>query len=868
VSDYNLGTATGTIRFDYDGQAAALQAQHDLDTIEKKGMSSSKAWGKVSTAMLGAGAVLVGGLALATKSAADFEQGLSNIRAVSGATEAEMEKIRQTALRLGADTQYSAGEAASAMEELIKAGISTKDVMNGAADATVNLAAAGEVDLTTAAGIAANAMNTFQLAARDMPHVADLLAGAANASSTDVTALGEALKYAGPAASAAGLSIDDVTTSLSVFAKYGIEGSMAGTSFRGMLLNLQPSTDAAASAMRKLGILTKDGTNQFLKANGEYKSMADISEVLQGATEGLTKAETARYMNIIFGDRAMGAAIALSREGTNGFNKMADAMGKVTAADVAAEKMDNLKGSIEQMMGSIETAAIIIGTAFLPVVRAVVDFFTGLVNAFSALPGPVQTTIVAIIAAVGVLLLIAGAVIKMILAIKAAQAAWVALNISFSVSPIGIIIVAIIALIAILVLLYKKNETVRNFINAAWEGIKNAVMAVVDFLVPYLSAAWEAIKAAAAAAWGFIQKYIVPVLQVIWNAIQTYAKLWWAAVQLYFNLIKTVVTTVWNFIKNVIIPGAIEIWGIIRTYLGLVWKFWSTVFNAISLIVKIAFALIKGVIMGVMAFLEPFIRVAWKAISSIIKAAMKVIVPIVKVGWALLKAVTQTVWNFIKGIIQRFWPPVKAIISAGVAFIKEKWAQLKALIAIVTGIFSRILDSINEKIDRAKEIVENLPDIIKNIFSDAGQWLYDAGKAIIQGLIDGITAMFGELKEKVESVTGFIADHFPGSPAKKGPLSDHGGYEMRHRGQALVAQLLEGIDDKQKLNREMNSFVRDLNSTMLAPGSRMNNINVMPSRVNVPAPQIIQHVYGDRSRDSLDVSARRLANIIEGGVMR
>src|SRR6266545_6330316 len=128
-----LGTIRGKIQIDYDG-AGVARAVSDQNKLKASGGSTSTALKTVSTAALGAGLAIAGGFAVAINAAADFEKGLSNIKAVTGATANEMEALRKKALQLGADTKFSAGEAAQAMEELAKAGISTTDILNGAAD--------------------------------------------------------------------------------------------------------------------------------------------------------------------------------------------------------------------------------------------------------------------------------------------------------------------------------------------------------------------------------------------------------------------------------------------------------------------------------------------------------------------------------------------------------------------------------------------------------------------------------------------------------------------------------------------------------------------------------------------------------------
>lgn len=468
---YNLGTAQGRIIVDGSGAqkgfgVATVAANAFFGAIQAK-LDSVRQLGDNLTKL---GAVGSAGLGVAVKAAADFEAGLSAIRAVSGATNEEMDGIRETALRLGKDTAFSATEAAFAMEALIKAGVSTQDVMTGAADATVNLAAAGGVDLVTAAEIAANALNQFNLEGKDMGQVADLIAGAANASAIDVTDFGFSLSQAGAVASLTGLKFDDLAVAIAEMGQAGIKGSDAGTSIKTFLTNLIPTMDKQIAKFQELGLITLDlgtgfqkmselgikpagksladvqealqkyiektggakvGTeanakaatelgmevgvlkNQFFDAQGNIKSFAEIQQVLQDALKGMTREQKLATLEMLFGSDAIRAASVFAEQGADGFNKMADAMGKVSAADVAATRLDNLKGSLEQLKGSFETALITIGEVFLPLVRAVVDGITAMINVFNNLPAPVQKTIAIFLGLGSATALLTGLLIKL-----------------------------------------------------------------------------------------------------------------------------------------------------------------------------------------------------------------------------------------------------------------------------------------------------------------------------------------------------------------------------------------------------------------------------------------------------------------------
>lgn len=401
ADDYNLGTAHGVIKIDYDGQGAtaATAGLRGLNTTAQGTSQSLRGMGVVASA---AGGLIAGGFIAAISSAADFEQRLSAIEAVSGATAAEMDLVREKALQLGRDTKFSAGESAVAMEELIKAGLSVADVMGGAADATVALAAAGEISLPEAATVAANAMNQFNLAAADLPRVADLIAGAANASAIGVSDFAMSLQQSGGVANLAGLEFGDLATAIALMGNEGYRGSDAGTSLKTMFLNLQPVTAKQRAEFERLNIVTADGANKFFDATGSAKSFGEISEVLKQSLAGMTDQQKLASLEILFGSDAIRAAAVAASNGAEGFDLMNEAMGNVTAADVAATRMDNFRGTLEQLRGSVETFMIVVGTPFLGALNSVTAAFTDVINAITNAPAFIR------IAATGIGILLAG----------------------------------------------------------------------------------------------------------------------------------------------------------------------------------------------------------------------------------------------------------------------------------------------------------------------------------------------------------------------------------------------------------------------------------------------------------------------------
>jgi len=369
------------------------------------------------------------------------------------------------------------------MEELAKAGVGVDDILNGAADAAVNLAAAGGIDLPEAAEIAANALGQFNLQAKDLAHVVDLIAGAANASAISVSDFNLSMKQAGAVANLVGVNFDDMATAIALMGRNGIKGSDAGTSLKTMLLNLQPATAKQAAEFQRLGIITKDGSNIFFDARGNLKSLADISEILQDKTKSMTAAQRSATLEILFGSDAIRAAAILTKNGAEGFDQMAAAMGKVKAADVAKARLDNVAGSIEQLKGSVETAAITIGSVLLPTIRKITDFVTKLVNGFNKLDPRWQKLIAFALVAATVLAGIVTAVAAIGFAITGVASALAFLS---GGGIVAAIVAGILAIVAAFVLLWKRSEAFRQAVATVFGVISTHVKAMRATIQPFI----------------------------------------------------------------------------------------------------------------------------------------------------------------------------------------------------------------------------------------------------------------------------------------------------------------------------------------------------------------------------------------------
>lgn len=381
-----------------------------------------------------------------------------------------MKELTDLAMKLGAETSFSAKDAADAMLELAKGGLTAAQIKGGALAQTLTLAAAGSLELGDAAGYMANTLNTFGLQAKDAARVSAALAGGANASTASVESLGMALSQVGPGARNAGLSLNDTVAVLAAFDSAGIKGSDAGTSLKTMLTRLVPTTDKAKAAMQKLGL-------EFVNADGSFKNVAAIAQELQTGMKGLSEAERTAAMATIFGSDATRAATVLMNEGKKGVDKYRKATEDLGAAQkMAKTNTQGAAGSIEQMQGSIETAQISIGKALAPAVTKAAKKVTELANAFANLSPETQETILKVagaVAVLGPLMLALGGVIKTIAVLRVAV---LALGLSMNAIPFVLIITGLVALGVALVAAYKKSESFRRFVDAAFAAVAAAVL--------------------------------------------------------------------------------------------------------------------------------------------------------------------------------------------------------------------------------------------------------------------------------------------------------------------------------------------------------------------------------------------------------
>lgn len=393
----NMGTAIAYLELDTSKFTKGfVSARSDLQQFNNSSASISTRMTGLSNAMVAVGSTLTKSVsvplatigAMALKTTADFDAGMSEVKAISGATGTEFKQLETKAIQMGAKTKYSATEAASAFKYMAMAGWDTNDMLSGISG-VMNLAAASGEDLATTSDIVTDALTAFGLSAKDSSHFADILAQASSRSNTNVGLMGETFKYVAPVAGALGYSAEDCAVAIGLMANSGIKASQAGTALRSLFTRLAKPTDTVAAAMEKYNITLTD-------ANGNMKPLSTLMSEMRDRFSGLSEAQKANLAATLAGQEGMSGLLAIVNSSDDDFKNLTDS---INNADGASERMaktmqDNLKGSFTIFKSTVESAAISIGKKLTPEVRKFVDTGTNLVKKFNDMSDAEKTNVV------------------------------------------------------------------------------------------------------------------------------------------------------------------------------------------------------------------------------------------------------------------------------------------------------------------------------------------------------------------------------------------------------------------------------------------------------------------------------------------
>jgi TP901 family phage tail tape measure protein len=336
--------------------------------------------------------------------AANFEEGMNQFAAAAGDSLGQagldVKDFSDLFVQLGKDLPVSTKEVQDAAITLVKGGIDPLILKAGGLESSLNFAAAAGMGLADAAELSIKQLGTFvpitasaAEQTRFLAEAQDLMVKAAGASTLDVDKLGAAMLGAGGQAKAMNLDYKDFVTTMGLISPSFSSAETAGTSYKNFLVRLIPTTKKATATMVDLGLMTEDGKNKFFDATGAFVGNEKAAQLLQNSLKGLSAEQRTSALQTIFGNDAMGAAVALADAGAAGYDafakKMAGANGVMAQAEAVHKGFNN---AMTNLKGSMEAVQIVIGTALLPIltplinkvnagVGVVLDFVQGILGA-------------------------------------------------------------------------------------------------------------------------------------------------------------------------------------------------------------------------------------------------------------------------------------------------------------------------------------------------------------------------------------------------------------------------------------------------------------------------------------------------------
>ena len=354
TSGYDSGLAKAKEKFSAFGSGVTSGAK----SIATATLNAAKKAGELGAALLKS----------SVSAGANFDASMAQVAATMGKTVDEIQDLREFAQKMGAETVFSASQAAEALNYMALAGYDASKSME-MLPAVLDLAASGGIDLARASDMVTDAQSALGLSTEETFVMIDQLAKTASTTNTSVEQLGDAILTVGANAKTVKGGTQEITQVLGLLADASIKGSEGGTHLRNILLQMTPKTDAAAAAWERLGVNAYD-------AEGNMRSLSSIFQELSVAMQGMSDQERTDTISAMFNVTDLAAVNTLLDTSVERWNAVDEAIANAegSAKAMANTQLDNLQGDITLFKSAWEGLQIAISDEVTPALRKFVQF--------------------------------------------------------------------------------------------------------------------------------------------------------------------------------------------------------------------------------------------------------------------------------------------------------------------------------------------------------------------------------------------------------------------------------------------------------------------------------------------------------------
>jgi phage-related minor tail protein len=492
----------------------------------------------------------------------------------------------------------------------------------------------------------------------------------------------------------------------------------------------------------------------------------------------------------------------------------------------AKNNTDNLKNTVAQIDESpavkLQQAFQDLKTAAEPLLGVIADVISKIAEWVSENP-TLAATITAVVSAIGIIMGAMIALSPIITAIATAAGA-VGLSIGAIAAPIGIAVAAIAGLIAAGVAIYKNWDEIKAKAIEIWGAIKDWFSQTLESIKQFFSNTWTGIKDFTSTTWENIKQ----ITETVWNAIKD-------GVMAIITPFVDGITNIFNGMKD----GLMTIFEGLRQYFSGVWELIKNIFlGAVLLIVDLVTGDFEGLKNDAKAIFENMknaLSNIWEGIKKVFSGAVEAVKGFVSAAWENIKSNTSIVFNTVKSTVSSIWEGIKSFISTTVTNIKNG----------ISTSFENAKNAVSEKMAAAKQAIIDIWNEAQKFLENID--LYEIGKNIIQGLIDGISSMASALFEKAKSIAESIKNTISDALDINSPSR-----VMRDQiGKWIPLGLAEGIEKNinaviSATNRMVQATVPNVSGAAMPGGygvvqttnvSRYGNVNI---NVTIPVSDLQQ----------------------------